>query len=140
MLVQEAGYLARTDVAAALQEAAGEGGDGVAVGVDEIGEYSGEFHLVGERGDVRVGVGEESGERVLVVGVDARDVGIRNDDVGEVSQGLDAVREADGEEREGEVGGGEEGFGGERGTAVPEFGLVVEWKGSLEDLSGPGEA
>lgn len=77
---------------------------------------------------------------MLVVGVDARDVGIRNDDVGEVSQGLDAVREADGEQGEGKVGGGEEGFGGERGTAVPEFGLVVEWKGSLEDLNGAGEA
>lgn len=34
MLVQEAGYLAGTDIAATFEEAAGESGDGVAVGVD----------------------------------------------------------------------------------------------------------
>lgn len=58
MLVQEAGYLARTDVAAAFEEAARESGDGVAVGVDEIGEDGGEFHFIGEGGDVPVGIGK----------------------------------------------------------------------------------
>lgn len=76
---------------------------------------------------------------MLVVGVYARDIGIRDDDVGEVSQGLDAVREADGEEGEGEVGRGEEGFGGEGRTAVPEFGLVGKGKGMLRYVEVPGE-
>jgi hypothetical protein len=48
------------------------------------------------------------------------------------------VREADGEEREGEVGGGEERIGGEWRTAVPDSGLVRGTKGVLEDLNGPG--
>lgn len=98
------------------------------MGVDEVGEDGGEFHFVGEGGDVCVGVGEEGRERVLVVGVYARDIGIGDDDVGEVAQGLDAVRKADGEEGEGEVGGSEEGFGGEGRTAVPEFRLVGKRK------------
>lgn len=77
---------------------------------------------------------------MLVVGVDARDVGIGDDDVGEVAQGLDAMRKADGEEGEGKVGRGEEGFGGEGRTAVPEFGLVSKRKGELEGLNGSVEA
>lgn len=88
---------------------------------------------------MRVRVGKKRGEGVLVVCVDARDVGVRDDDVGEVAQGLDAVREADGEEGEGEVGGGEEGFGGERGTAVPGYGLIWNAKGVLRYLEGHGE-
>lgn len=44
-----------------------------------------------------------------VVVVDAGDVRIRDDDEGEVAEGLDPVSEADGQEGEGEVRGGEEG-------------------------------
>ena len=53
-----------------------------------------------------------------VVVVDAVDVGVRDDDVGEIAEGLDAVGEADRDKREGEVGGREESFFGERGAAV----------------------
>lgn len=127
MLIQETGYLAGTDIAATFQEAAGKGGDSVAVGVDEVGEDGREFHFIGEGGDVRVGVGKESGEGVLVVGVYARDIGVGDDNVREVAQGLDAVREADRKEGEREVGRGEERFSGEGRAAVPDSPLV--WKG-----------
>ena len=43
-----------------------------------------------------------------VVVVDAGDVRVRDDDEGEVAEGLDAVGEADREKGEGEVCGGEE--------------------------------
>lgn len=124
MLVQKASYIARTNIPATFEESAREGGNGVAVGIDEVREDSREFHFLGKGGDVRVCVREERGEGVLVVCVNARDVGVGDDDVGEVAEGLDAVREADGEEGEGEVGGGEEGFGGEGRTAVPGCMLV----------------
>lgn len=62
VLVQKASYLAGVDIATAFEEAAREGGDGVAVGVDEVREDGREFHFIGERGDVRVCVGEEGGE------------------------------------------------------------------------------
>ena len=45
-----------------------------------------------------------------VIVVDARDVRVRDDYERKVAQGLNAVGEADGEEGEGEVGGGEESF------------------------------
>ena len=44
-----------------------------------------------------------------VVVVDAGDVWIGDDNEWEVAEGLNSVGEADGQEREGEVGGGEEG-------------------------------
>lgn len=53
-----------------------------------------------------------------VVVVDARDVGVRDDDVWEVAEGLDAVGEAHGEEGEGEVGRREKGIGGEGRTSM----------------------
>ena len=139
MLVQKASYLARTNITTTFEEAARESRDSVAVGIDEVCKDGCEFHFLGEGGDVRVCVGEEGGEGVLVVCVDARDVGVGDDDVGEVAEGLDAVREADGEEGEGEVGGGEEGFGGEGGTAVPGCGLVGKGKGVLRYVEGHGE-
>lgn len=76
---------------------------------------------------MRVGVGEESGEGVLVVGIYARDIGVGDHYVREVAQGLDAMREADGKEGEGEVGRGEERFGGEGRAAVPDSQLVWKW-------------
>jgi len=124
VLVEEAGDFGGGDVAAAFEEALCEDGDGVCVGGDELGEDVGEADFVvgGRDGAALAGglpVGEEDGERVQVVVVDARDVGIGDDNVGQVAQGLDAVREADGEEGEGEVGGCEEGAFGEWWTAVP---------------------
>lgn len=109
MVVEEAGDGVGGDVFATLEEAAGEGGDGVGVGLDEVGHGVGEVGFVVEGADVALVVGEEGGEGVQVVGVDAGDVRVGDDDEGEVAEGLDAVREADGDEGEGEVRGGEEG-------------------------------
>lgn len=111
--VEKGGDLGRGDVAAALEEALGEDGDGVGVGGDELGEDVGEAHLVVGRGngaaiDGGLPVRQQDGQRVQVVVVDARDVGVGDDDEGQVAQRLDAVREADREEREGKVGRGEE--------------------------------
>ena len=53
-----------------------------------------------------------------VVVVDAGDVRVRDDDEGEIAEGLDSVGEADGEEGEGEVCRGEEGGCGERWSAM----------------------
>ena len=46
---------------------------------------------------------------VDVVVVDVGDVRVRDDDEGEVAESLNSAGEADGEEREGEIRGGEEG-------------------------------
>lgn len=46
---------------------------------------------------------------MYIVVVDAGDVRVRDDDEGEVAEGLDSVGETDGEEGEGEIRGGEEG-------------------------------
>ncbi|KAJ6782758.1 hypothetical protein PWT90_03633 [Aphanocladium album] len=121
--VEEARHLGRRDVAAALEEALGQDGDGVGVGGDELGEDVGEAHLVvrgrdGAALDGVLPVRQQDRQRVQVVVVDARDVGVGDDDVGQVAQRLDAVREADREEREGEVGGREEGSFRQRRTAV----------------------
>ena len=55
-----------------------------------------------------------------IVIVDAGDVGVRNDNEGEVAESLDSVGEADGQEGKGEVGGGKEGGcgGGWRAMSV----------------------
>lgn len=53
-----------------------------------------------------------------VVGVDLGDVRVRDDNEGEIAQGLDAVGEACGEDGEGEVGGLEELWGRERRAAM----------------------
>lgn len=108
VLVEEARDVWGGDVAPALEEAAGQDGNGVGVGGDELGEGGGEGDLVREGRDGRlmrrVVPRQEGGEGVDVVVVDAVDVGVRDDDVREVAEGLDAVGEADGDEGEGEVG------------------------------------
>ena len=53
-----------------------------------------------------------------VVVVDAGDMGVRDDDEGEIAESLDAMSEPDWEEGEGEVCGGEESRCGQRGTAM----------------------
>lgn len=139
VVVEEAGDGVGGDVSAALEEAAGEGGDGVGVGLDEVGHGVGEVGFVVEGADVALVVGEEGGEGVQVVGVDAGDVRVGDDDEGEVAEGLDAVREADGDEGEGEVRRGEEGALRERGAAMAKVrrGVLVEekWGG----VGGRGE-
>jgi hypothetical protein len=103
VLVEEAGDVGGVDVAAALEEALGEDGDGVGVGGDKLGEDLGEADLVvgGCDGAALAGglpVRQQNGEGVQVVVIDARDVGVGDDDVGQVAQSLQAVGEADGEE------------------------------------------
>ena len=58
---------------------------------------------------------------MLVVVVDLAYVGVGDDDVGEVAEGLDAVREAYGQERKGEARRRKESFCGERRTAMSEL-------------------
>ena len=53
-----------------------------------------------------------------IVAVDPGNVRIRHYNEWEVSKGLDAVREADGKEGEGEISGGEESFGRQRRPAM----------------------
>lgn len=92
------------------------------MGGDQLREGGGEARLVGEgvdRGSPGGVPREEGGEGVQVVVVDAVDVWVRDDDVGQVAEGLDAVGEADGEEGEGEVCGGEQGLFGEGRAAIP---------------------
>lgn len=120
VLVEEARHLGGVDVPPALEEAAGEDGYGVGVRGDELSERLGEADLVLERGDERVApgrrappVGQEDGERVQVGAVYAGDVGVRDDDVGQVAEGLQPVREADREEGQREVGRREQGLLGE---------------------------
>ena len=119
VVVEEACNLLRGDIPAALQKSLGEDGDGVGVGSNELGESLCEADLV-YRAPCRCGVPvrEEYGEGVKVVAVDAGDIGIGDDDVREIAEGLDTVGEANGEEREGKVGGGEEGALGEGRAAV----------------------
>ena len=77
--------------------------------LDEIGHYFCELDLLFQGVYLPLLVWEQGGEGVDVVVVDAGDVRVRDDDEGEVAEGLDSVGEADGEEGEGEVCGGEEG-------------------------------
>lgn len=111
--VKEARHLLRGDVSAALEEALCQDGDGVGMCGDELGEDLREADLVlgrcyGLAVGGGLGVGQQDGEGVQVVAVDAGDVGVGDDDVGQAAERLDAVGEADGEKREREVGRGEE--------------------------------
>ena len=109
VLVKKLGDSIGTHVTTGLEETAGERGNRVGMGLDEAGEDFGEGAFVGRRGDLLFSPGEEGGEGVHVVVVDLGDVGVGDDDVGEVAEGFDAVGEADGEDGEGEVGGFVEG-------------------------------
>ena len=88
------------------------------MGLHEVGHDFCELDFFFQRVDLALLVREEGGEGVDVVVVDAGDVRVRDDDEGEVAESLDAMGEADGEEREGEVCGGEENGCGEWGTAM----------------------
>lgn len=83
---------------------------------DELGECVCKLNLIlggGYRTTICGGapVGEEYREGMDVCGVYSRDVWVGYDDVGKVSKGLEAVGEANGEEGESKIGGGEEGLG-----------------------------
>ena len=68
-----------------------------------------------------VGIGEEGGEGVEVVCVDAGNVRVRDDDERKVAESLDAMSKADRKEREREVCGGEKSALGEWGPAMSGF-------------------
>ena len=51
-------------------------------------------------------VGKEGGEGVYIIIVNAGDLRVADDDERKISQGLDAMRETDGKEREGKISGG----------------------------------
>ena len=65
-----------------------------------------------------------------VVVVYTSNVGIRNNNKWEIAESLNAVGEANGQEREGKIGGGEEGFGGERRAAMATDSLtyLIFWR------------
>ena len=84
----------------------------------EICHHFCELDFIFERGDLPLLVGEQGGEGVDVVVVDACDVRIRDDDKREVAEGLDSVGEADRQEGEGEICRGEQSGCGEGGTAM----------------------
>jgi hypothetical protein len=93
------------------------------VSLDKLGKDVCKLDFIVERGNGpailgRVQIWEKDGEGMDIIVVNARDVRIRNDNEGEVAKSLDAVGEADGEERERKVGRREEGVGCERRTAV----------------------
>lgn len=126
VLVQESGDLLGVDVLPALEEAPRQYGDRVRVRSNELGERVGELDLIlGGADGSTLGRGapvrQEDGERMEVGVVDSRNVGIRDDDVGEITEGLEAVGKANREEGEREVCGGEEGVLGEGRAAVSEI-------------------
>ena len=88
------------------------------MGLHEVGHDFCELDFFFQGVDLALLVREESGEGVDIVVIDAGDVRVRDDDEREVAESLDAMGEADGEEGEGEVCGGEESGCGERGTAM----------------------
>lgn len=118
MLIQEPGHIPRADVFPTLQKPTGQYGYGIRMCLDQICHHFRELDLILERVDLPLLVGEQSGEGVDIVVVDAGDVRVGDDDEGEVAEGLDSVGEADRQQREGEVRGGEQSGCGEWGTAV----------------------
>ena len=80
MLVEKFGHVERGDVFSGFEKAAGEDGDGVGMGLHEVGHDFCELDLVGEVGDGFFLPREEGGERVDIVAVDLSDVRVRDDD------------------------------------------------------------
>ena len=76
MLVEELGDVDWGDVFSGLEEAAGEDGNSVGVGLDEVGHDFCELDLVGEVGDGFFLPGEEGREGVDVVAVYLGNVGV----------------------------------------------------------------
>ena len=64
VLIEEAGHVRRSDVAAAFEEAASKNWDCVGVCLDEVRHQVGERGFRGEGGDGGVGEGEERAEGV----------------------------------------------------------------------------
>ena len=118
VLVQKPRHVPRTDVFPTLEEPPRQDRYGVRVRLHEVGHDLCELDFLVQRVDLPLLVGEQGGERVDVVVVDAGYVRVRDDDEGKVAQGLDPVGEPDGEEGEGEVCGGEERGCGQRGSAM----------------------
>lgn len=109
MLVQKFGHVHRTDVFSTFQKPTGENWYGICMRLYQICHDFCELDLIFQCVYLPLLIREQGGEGMDVVVVDAGDVRIRDDDEGEVAEGLDPVSEADGQEGEGEVRGGEEG-------------------------------
>ena len=98
MLVQELGHVRRTNVFPSLQEPSRQYAYCVGVRVDEVGHHFCEFDLVFECCDLAFRPWQQRRETVNVVGMDLGDMGVRDDNKGEVAEGLDAVGKACGED------------------------------------------
>lgn len=118
VLVEKASHLRRGDVLAALEKAASQDGDGVGVRLHEFRQHLGEADFILQVADGAPLPWQERRERMLVVVVYLADVLVRDNYVRKVAQRLDAMREANWEEREREAGGCKQGLGRERRTAV----------------------
>lgn len=129
--VEETRDLCRRDVAAALKEALGQDGDSILMGSHELGEHRGELNLVVDVGYGAMLPRKQRRERVHIVVVDARDVGVRDYNEWQVAQSLDATGEANRQQVEGEIGRGEKGGFGQRWTTmsalVRQSGLQIGW-------------
>ena len=104
MLVQEARDLLWADVLPRAQEPSCQNLDGIAVRVYQIRHDLRELDLIFQRLDLPLCIWQERAQAVQVVAMNLADIGVRDDDVRQGSQGLDAVGEARGQDLEGEVG------------------------------------
>lgn len=95
MLVQKLGHIRRTDVLSTLQKPTGKYRYGFRMRLYQICHDLCELDLIFQRVDLPLLVRQQSGEGMNVNIVDAGDVRIRDDDEGEVAEGLDSVGEAD---------------------------------------------
>ncbi len=71
-------------------------------------------------------VWQKGRQRVDIIVVDPSYIGIRDNYVGQVSEGSNAVGKANGKQGEGEVCGAEEGFGTERRAAMSQEGISIQ--------------
>jgi hypothetical protein len=108
MLVQELGHVCRTDIFPSLQEPSRQYAYCIGVRVDEIGHNFCEFDLIFKRRDLAFRPWQQRRETVDIVGMDLGDMGVRDDDKGEVTEGLDAVGKACREDRERKIRRGEQ--------------------------------
>lgn len=98
MLVEEASDRLGGNVFPRFEEAAGESGNGVGVGLNKVGHDLCKASFFVESCYLAMMIGEKGGEGVDVGGIDARDVWIRDDNERKVAEGLNAMGEANGDE------------------------------------------
>lgn len=110
MLIQESRHFDRINVLPTLQKAPSQCGYRVGVCLDQVRKDRCESYLVFECGYGFSIIWQQSRQRVEVIIVDLRDVGIRDNYEWEVSKSLYSMCEPNREEGEGEVCGGKQGF------------------------------